>query len=206
MAGRSLKSQGVTQEIIPPYFSVKEAVFPFNKFPGIDTILGPEMKSTGEVMGVGASFEEAFVKSQAATGSRLPTRGRAFLSVKDSDKDKVAVIARDLHEAGFSLLATRGTAAIVAAAGIPVTVVNKVTEGRPHIVDMIKNNEIALIVNTADEKRKAINDSRSIRTTALAARVTIYTTVWGAEAAAVGIKNRSGLVVYSLQTLHAQIN
>ncbi|MDR2113019.1 MAG: carbamoyl-phosphate synthase large subunit [Candidatus Accumulibacter sp.] len=205
MAGRSLVSQGVTREIVPPYFSVKEAVFPFNKFPGIDTILGPEMKSTGEVMGVGMSFEEAFVKSQAATGIRLPARGKVFLSVKDSDKDKVAAIARDLRDAGFALLATRGTAAIIAAAEIPVAVVNKVTEGRPHVVDMIKNNEIALIVNTVDEKRKAINDSRSIRTSALAARVTIYTTIWGAEAAAVGIKSRGELVVYSLQALHARI-
>ena len=205
MAGRSLAGQGVTKEVIPPYFSVKEAVFPFNKFPGVDTILGPEMKSTGEVMGVGTTFEEAFVKSQAATNVRLPSQGKVFLSVKDSDKDKVAAIARDLHDAGFVLLATRGTAATVAAAGIPVAVVNKVTEGRPHIVDMIKNGEIALIVNTVDEKRKAINDSRSIRTSALAARVTIYTTVWGAEAAAVGIKNRGDLVVYPLQTLHAQL-
>ena len=206
MAGRSLASQGVTREIIPPYFSVKEAAFPFNKFPGIDTILGPEMKSTGEVMGVGTSFAEAFVKSQMATGTRLPSRGKVFLSVKDSDKDKVAAVARDLHEAGFSLLATRGTAVILAAAGIPVTVVNKVAEGRPHIVDMIKNNEIALIVNTVDEKRKAINDSRSIRTSALAARVTLYTTVWGAEAAAGGIRNRGELVVYPLQALHTQLS
>jgi carbamoyl-phosphate synthase large subunit len=205
MAGRSLASQGVTREIIPPYFSVKEAVFPFNKFPGVDTILGPEMKSTGEVMGVGASFEEAFVKSQAASNIRLPAQGKVFLSVKDSDKDKVAAIARDLHKAGFSLLATRGTAATLAAAGIPAAVVNKVTEGRPHVVDMIKNNEIALIINTVDEKRKAINDSRSIRTSALAARVTIYTTMWGAEAATVGIKNRGDLVVYPLQALHARL-
>lgn len=205
MSGRSLASQGVTKEVIPPYFSVKEAVFPFNKFPGVDTILGPEMKSTGEVMGVGATFEEAFVKSQMATNVKLPAAGKVFLSVKDSDKDKVAVIARDLHESGFHLLATRGTAATISAAGIPVTVVNKVTEGRPHIVDMIKNNEVVLIINTVDEKRKAINDSRSIRTSGLAARVTMYTTVWGAEAAAVGIKNRGELVVYPLQTLHARL-
>ena len=205
MAGRSLSSQGVTKEVIPPYFSVKEAVFPFNKFPGVDTILGPEMKSTGEVMGVGVTFEEAFVKSQMATNVKLPSAGKVFLSVKDSDKDKVAAIARDLHDSGFHLLATRGTAATISAAGIPVTVVNKVTEGRPHIVDMIKNNEVVLIINTVDEKRKAINDSRSIRTSGLAARVTMYTTVWGAEAAAVGIKNRGDLVVYPLQTLHAQL-
>ena len=205
MAGQSLASQGVTKEIIPPYFSVKEAVFPFNKFPGVDTILGPEMKSTGEVMGVGRTFEEAFVKSQMAASVKLPVSGKVFISVKESDKPKVVEIARDLHLAGFCIIATRGTAAIISTAGIPVTVVNKVTEGRPHIVDMIKNNEIALIVNTVDEKRKAINDSRSIRTSGLAARVTMYTTVWGAEAAAVGIKSRGELVVYSIQALHAQL-
>ncbi len=205
MAGQSLASQGITHEVIPPYFSVKEAVFPFNKFPGVDTILGPEMKSTGEVMGVGLSFEEAFVKSQMATNVKLPESGKAFISVKDSDKDKLAVIARDLHDSGFQILATRGTAAVISAAGIPVTLVNKVTEGRPHIVDMIKNNEVALIINTVEEKRKAINDSRSIRISAQAARVTLYTTIWGGEAAAVGIKNRGELVVYPLQALHTQL-
>jgi carbamoyl-phosphate synthase large subunit len=163
------------------------------------------MKSTGEVMGVGMSFEEAFVKSQAATGVRLSSQGKAFISVKDADKDKVASIARDLAASGFSLLATRGTAATLAAAGIPVAVVNKVTEGRPHVVDMIKNHEIALIINSVDETRKAISDSRAIRTSAEAARVTIYTTVWGGEAAAVGIRNRGDLVVYPLQALHARI-
>ena len=205
MAGRSLASQGVTHEVIPPYFSVKEAVFPFNKFPGVDTILGPEMKSTGEVMGVGTTFEEAFVKSQMATNVKLPESGRVFISVKDSDKKQAVAIARDLHECGFHLLATRGTAAAISSAGIPVTLVNKVTEGRPHIVDMIKNNEVALIINTVEEKRKAINDSRAIRVTAQAARVTLYTTIWGGEAASVGIKNRGDLVVYPLQTLHAQL-
>ena len=205
MAGQSLASQGVRREIVPPYFSVKEAVFPFNKFPGVDTILGPEMKSTGEVMGVGRTFEEAFVKSQMAASVKLPESGKVFISVKESDKSKVVEIARDLHGSGFSILATRGTAAAIGAAGIPVAMVTKVTEGRPHIVDMIKNKEIALIINTVDEKRKAINDSRSIRTSALAARVTMYTTVWGAEAAAVGIKNRGELVVYSIQALHEQL-
>ena len=206
MAGQSLASQGVTKEVIPPYYSVKEAVFPFNKFPGVDTILGPEMKSTGEVMGVGRTFEEAFVKSQKAASVKLPTSGKVFISVKETDKSKVADIARDLHEAGFSILASRGTAAVISAAGIPVVVVNKVVEGRPHIVDMIKNKEISLIINTVDEKRQAINDSRSIRTSGLAARVTMYTTVWGAEAAAVGIKNRGELVVYPIQALHAQLS
>ena len=205
MAGQSLASQGITREIIPPYFSVKEAVFPFNKFPGVDTILGPEMKSTGEVMGVGVTFEEAFVKSQMAASVKLPTSGKVFISVKESDKSKVVDIARDLHSAGFIILATRGTAATISAASIPVITVNKVTEGRPHIVDMIKNKEISLIINTVDEKRQAINDSRSIRTSGLAARVTMYTTIWGAEAAAVGIKNRGELVVYPIQALHAQL-
>jgi carbamoyl-phosphate synthase large subunit len=205
MTGRSLVSQGVSREVVPPYFSVKEAVFPFNKFPGVDTILGPEMKSTGEVMGVGASFEEAFVKSQIGAGVRMPTSGKVFISVKDSDKPKVAAIAAELHAMGFSLLATRGTAAALSAVGIPVTIVNKVVEGRPHIVDMIKNNEISLIINTVDEKRQAVSDSRSIRTSSLSARVTIYTTIWGAEAAAVGMKNRGGLTVCSIQSLHARL-
>ena len=205
MAGRSLAEQSVVHEVIPPYFSVKEAVFPFNKFPGVDTILGPEMKSTGEVMGVGKTFAEAFVKSQLATHVRLPDQGKAFISVRDSDKEKAVDVARDLHASGFQLLATRGTAAAIAAAGIPVTTVNKVTEGRPHIADMIKNDEIALIINTVEEKRKAISDSRVIRVSAQAAKVTLYTTIWGAEAAAEGIKNGGGLTIYSLQDLHAQI-
>ena len=205
MAGKSLKSQGVTAEVVPPYFSVKEAVFPFVKFPGVDTILGPEMKSTGEVMGVGRNFAEAFVKSQLAAGVKLPSSGKVFLSVKEGDKPKAVEIARHLANAGFSVIATRGTAAAIDAAGIPVQAVNKVTEGRPHIVDMIKNNEIALIINTVDEKRQAINDSRSIRTSGLQARVTMYTTIWGAEAAAEGITSGGDLVVYPIQTLHSEL-
>ncbi|EXI76642.1 MAG TPA: carbamoyl-phosphate synthase large subunit [Candidatus Accumulibacter phosphatis] len=206
MVGKSLASQGLTREVVPDYYSVKEAVFPFIKFRGVDTILGPEMKSTGEVMGVGRSFSEAFIKSQMAASVRLPSSGQVFVSVKDSDKPKVVKIAGELQAAGFTLLATRGTAAAIAAAGIAVTPVNKVTEGRPHVVDMIKNNEIVLIINTVDEKRKAISDSRSIRTSGLAARVTIYTTIWGAEAAAAGIRNRGELVVYPIQELHAQLH
>ncbi|MGE5385143.1 MAG: carbamoyl-phosphate synthase large subunit [Betaproteobacteria bacterium] len=205
MAGRSLKAQGVTGEVVPPYFSVKEAVFPFNKFPGVDTILGPEMKSTGEVMGVGTTFAEAFVKSQLAAGVRMPKGGKVFISVKDGDKPKAVDIARNLHAAGFQILATRGTARLITGAGVPVTVVNKVIEGRPHIVDMIKNNEIALIINTVEEKRHAIQDSRSIRTSGLQQRVTMYTTLWGAEAAAEGIRHGGGLVVYPIQTLHSQL-
>ncbi len=206
MAGKSLRAQGVTAEVIPPYYSVKEAVFPFVKFPGVDTILGPEMKSTGEVMGVGTDFAEAFVKSQLAAGVRMPRSGKAFLSVKDGDKAKAVEVARHLSEAGFHLVATRGTAHAIEAAGLPVQSVNKVTEGRPHIVDMIKNNEIVLIINTVEEKRGAIQDSRSIRTSGLQARVTMYTTIWGAEAAAEGMRNRSDLVVYPIQTLHAQLH
>jgi len=206
MSGKSLQAQGITKEVIPPYFSVKEAVFPFVKFPGVDTILGPEMKSTGEVMGVGVTFAEAFVKSQLAAGVKLPKSGKAFLSVKDSDKAKAIEIARHLHDAGFQLVATRGTAHAIEAAGLPVQPVNKVTEGRPHIVDMIKNNEISLIINTVEEKRGAINDSRSIRTSGLQARVTMYTTIWGAEAAAEGIRHLGELLVYPIQALHEQLH
>ncbi|MBK7685009.1 MAG: carbamoyl-phosphate synthase large subunit [Rhodocyclaceae bacterium] len=205
MAGRSLADQGVTKEVVPPYFSVKEAVFPFNKFPGIDTLLGPEMKSTGEVMGVGRTFGEAFVKSQLAGGTKLPTSGRAFISVKPGDKPKAVEVAHELHALGFTLVATRGTAMAIAAAGLPVTTVNKVTEGRPHIVDMIKNSEIQFIINTVDEKRTAIADSRSIRTSALAARVTIYTTVEGGRAACAGMRH-DGLETYSVQALHAELS
>ena len=206
MAGRSLADQGVTGEVIPPYFSVKEAVFPFVKFPGVDTILGPEMKSTGEVMGVGVTFAEAFIKSQLAAGVKLPASGKAFLSVKDGDKPKAVEIARHLTEAGFHLVATRGTAHAIEVAGLPVQVANKVTEGRPHVVDMIKNNEISLIINTVEEKRLAINDSRSIRTSGLQARVTMYTTIWGAEAAAEGIRNCGELMVYPIHALHEQLH
>ncbi len=151
MAGQSLESQGVNGEIVPPYYSVKEAVFPFVKFPGVDTILGPEMKSTGEVMGVGRTFAEAFVKSQIGAGVKLPTGGNAFISVKPSDRPVAVEVAKELHELGFALVATRGTASVIEAAGIPVTVVNKVNEGRPHIVDMIKNEEISLVINTVEE-------------------------------------------------------
>ncbi len=205
MVGQSLDSQGIGAEVVPPYFSVKEAVFPFVKFPGVDTILGPEMKSTGEVMGVGRTFGEAFVKSQLGAGVRLPTSGKVFLSVKNSDKPRAVEIARDLVKIGFSVVATKGTAAAIAAAGIPVGTVNKVAEGRPHIVDIIKNNEIALVINTVEEKRNAINDSRTIRTSALGARVTTYTTIAGAEAAVQGMAHLNELHVYDLQGMHASL-
>ncbi len=205
MAGKSLAAQGVRGEVLPPYFSVKEAVFPFSKFPGVDTILGPEMKSTGEVMGVGETFGEAFVKSQLAAGVRLPKAGRAFISVRDGDKLAAVSVARDLTELGFSLLATRGTAGVLAAHGIVVTPVNKVTEGRPHIVDMIKNAEVAFIVNTVEDTRTAITDSRSIRTMALSQRVTYYTTIAGAKAACAGMKHLAQIEPYRLQDLHAKL-
>jgi len=205
MAGQSLASQGVTREVTPPYFSVKEAVFPFVKFPGVDTILGPEMKSTGEVMGVGKTFGEAFVKSQIGAGTVLPKSGRAFISVKNNDKPRAVDIARGLAALGFELVATKGTAAAIQAAGIDCAVVNKVTEGRPHIVDMIKNNEIALVINTVEERRNAIADSRQIRTSALQARVTTITTLFGAEAAVEGMQYMHELSVISVQEMHAQL-
>ncbi|GKS98006.1 carbamoyl-phosphate synthase large subunit [Acidovorax sp. SUPP3434] len=205
MAGQSLASQGITREVTPPYFSVKEAVFPFVKFPGVDTILGPEMKSTGEVMGVGKTFGEAFVKSQLGAGTKLPTSGKVFLTVKNSDKPRAVEIGRQLVALGFDLVATKGTAAAISEAGVPVTLVNKVTEGRPHIVDMIKNDEIVMVINTVEERRNAIADSRAIRTSSLQARVTTFTTIFGAEAAVEGMKHLDHLDVYSVQELHAQL-
>ncbi|MDX5363124.1 MAG: carbamoyl-phosphate synthase large subunit [Pseudazoarcus pumilus] len=206
MAGQSLASQGVTGEIVPAYYSVKEAVFPFVKFPGVDTILGPEMKSTGEVMGVGRSFAEAFIKSQLGAGVRLPEEGQVFISVKPTDRPAAVEVARTLHEIGFGLIATRGTAGALTEAGLPVKVINKVTEGRPHIVDLIKNNEISLVINTVEERRQAIVDSRSIRTSALAAKVTVFTTIEGARAASIGMRdNAAEIDVYSLQELHAEL-
>ena len=206
MAGIGLDAQGVRGEVVPNYFSVKEAVFPFVKFPGVDTILGPEMKSTGEVMGVGRSFAEAFVKSQLGAGVRAPEPGgTVFISVKPTDRSAAIDVARELHDLGFGLVATKGTSAAIAEAGIPVVPVNKVMEGRPHIVDMIKNGEICLVINTVEEKRQAIIDSRSIRTSALASKVTVYTTIEGARAACLGMR-QTGLDVYSVQSLHAELN
>ncbi len=213
MVGQTLQAQGITREVTPPYFSVKEAVFPFVKFPGVDTILGPEMKSTGEVMGVGKTFGEAFVKSQLGAGTKLPRpftatgepNGKVFLSVKNSDKPRAVAVARELVAMGFTVVATKGTTAAINAAGVPCTSVNKVTEGRPHIVDMIKNNEIALVINTVEERRNAIADSRQIRTSALLARVTTFTTIAGAEAAVEGMKYLDTLDVISVQDMHARL-
>jgi carbamoyl-phosphate synthase large subunit len=206
MVGQSLDSQGITSEVVPGYFSVKEAVFPFVKFPGVDTILGPEMKSTGEVMGVGKTFGEAFVKSQLGAGVKLPESGKVFISVKASDKPRAVQVAKDLVELGFTVVATKGTAAAIREANVPVTTVNKVIEGRPHVVDMIKNHEIALVINTVEEKRSAITDSRAIRTSALAARATTYTTIAGAEAAVEGMRHLAELHVYDLQGLHKTLH
>ncbi len=204
MVGVSLPDQGVTKEIIPPFYSVKEAVFPFIKFPGVDTILGPEMKSTGEVMGVGNTFAEAFLKSQLGASTKLPTGGKAFISVRHEDHQRVIEIAQALSDLGFTLMATKGTAVGIAAAGLTVHPVNKVAEGRPHIVDMIKNNEISFIVNVTEDKR-AVHDSYAIRRTALQNKVTYYTTLAGAKAACVGMAHMAELNVESLQDLHKRL-
>jgi carbamoyl-phosphate synthase large subunit len=192
-------------EIVPPYFSVKEAVFPFNKFPGVDPVLGPEMRSTGEVMGTGRTFAEAMLKSQLGAGSRLPTRGNVVLTVKNADKARTVKVASDLINLGFTLSATKGTAAAIAEAGIPVRLVNKVKDGRPHIADMIKAGEVQLVFTTVDETRTAIADSRYIRTAAIANRVTYYTTMAGCEAATEALKHDDGITVVSLQELHAEL-
>jgi carbamoyl-phosphate synthase large subunit len=198
-AGRS------PREVVPGYFSIKEAVFPFNKFPGVDPILGPEMRSTGEVMGVGRTFAEAMLKSQLGAGSRLPREGTVVITVKNSDKARAVKVAGDLADLGFAVFATKGTAAAIAEAGIPVRVVNKVKDGRPHIADLIKVGEVQLVYTTVDETRTAIADSRYIRTAALANRVTYYTTMAGAEAATEAMKHQDGLAVVSLQELHREL-
>nr|WP_294839084.1 carbamoyl-phosphate synthase large subunit [uncultured Methylotenera sp.] len=205
MAGQTLASQNVTREIIPPFYSVKEAVFPFIKFPGVDTILGPEMKSTGEVMGVGSTFAEAFLKSQLGASTKLPEGGRAFISVRKEDYLKVVEIGQQLHQLGFELVATKGTAAALAEHGLKVQAVNKVAEGRPHIVDMIKNNDISFIVNVTEDKR-AVADSYEIRRSALQNKVTYYTTIAGAKAACIGMAHMQEIQVESLQNLHKQLS
>ena len=202
MAGKTLAELNATDEITPPYFSVKEAVFPFNKFPGVDPVLSPEMRSTGEVMGVGKTFGEALFKSQLAAGSRLPASGKVFISVKDSDKPAMTKVAKDLIELGYTICATGGTATYLQQAGIAVEKINKVKEGRPHIVDAMKNGEVALVFTTVDETTTAISDSSSIRKTAIAQRITYQTTVAGAEAAIEGMKHLHQIHVYDLQGLH----
>jgi len=204
MAGKSLKEQGIIGEVIPPYYSVKESVFPFAKFPAVDPLLGPEMRSTGEVMGVGAVFGEAFNKALLAAGVTVPRSGTAFISVREGDKPKAVELARLLAGKGFRVVATHGTAALVNAAGIACEGVNKVKEGRPHCVDMIKNGEIHFIANTTEGK-KSIEESRSIRGAAIQHKICYFTTIAGALAAAVAMDHIDNEDVNGLQSLHAQI-
>ncbi|HQR20451.1 MAG TPA: carbamoyl-phosphate synthase large subunit, partial [Burkholderiaceae bacterium] len=205
MVGIDFDRQGIAGEVVPPYFSIKEAVFPFAKFQGVDPLLGPEMRSTGEVMGVGETFGEALFKSQLGAGATLPEKGTVFLSVKDQDKGKVIAVAQLLHDMGYSLVGTRGTAQAIEQAGIPVKAVNKVKDGRPHVVDLLKNGDIQLVITTVSEVRSQIADSRSIRITALAQRVTYYTTIAGGRAAIEGMKHLDHLEVYDLQGLHRRL-
>ena len=204
MIGKTLAGQGFTKEIIPATFAVKEAVFPFNKFPGVDPILGPEMKSTGEVMGVGATFAEAYGKAQLAAGAVIGKSGTAFISVRDPDKAYVVEVANRLLDLGYKLAATRGTARVMEEAGIPVQRVNKVAEGRPHIVDMLKNGEIELVFNTT-EGRQAIADSSTIRSTALRHDVFCTTTIAGAFAVCDALQFGDNMSVYTIQQLHAEL-
>jgi len=205
MVGVSLESQGIREVPVPEYYSVKEAVFPFIKFQGVDPVLGPEMRSTGEVMGVGRTFGEAFAKSQLATGAVIPRGGLAFISVRDADKEAAKAVARDLLSLGFRLCATHGTAAALRAAGLPCEGVNKVREGQPHIVDMLKNDEISLIVNTTEGKQ-AFADSSPIRRTALQHKVFYTTTMAAARAAINAMRYLDEDEVYCLQTLHSGKN
>ena len=204
MVGRTLKQQGMAAEVVPSYYSVKEAVFPFIKFPGVDTVLGPEMKSTGEVMGVGRTFGEAFAKSQLAAGAEIPQRGRLFVSVRDADQPGVIEVVRYFAANGFDIIATRGTAAALQTAGIPVRGVNKLSEGRPHVVDMIMNDEVDIIINTVSDKQ-SLEDSYAIRRQALQHRVTNYTTLAAARAACEAHRQMQELRVNRLQELHKEI-
>ena len=204
MAGKTLEELGFTEEIVPEHFNVKEAVFPFNKFQGVDPILSPEMKSTGEVMGTGETFGEAFMKAQVGAGESMPRPGKAFISVRDVDKTKVVDIAKSLVSLGFSLVATKGTAGLLKEQGLEVGVVNKVMEGRPNIVDMLKNDEIAYVVNTT-EGRKAISDSAEIRRTALQSKVPYSTTLAAAEAITLALEYGEEKKVRSLQDIHGEV-
>ncbi|MBI4527316.1 MAG: carbamoyl-phosphate synthase large subunit, partial [Deltaproteobacteria bacterium] len=207
MVGKKLSELGLTREVIPKHISVKEAVFPFNKFPGVDTLLGPEMKSTGEVMGMDAGFGLAFAKAQLGGGVRLPLRGKVFMSVRDEDKERVSAIARRLHQLGFEILATRGTAAHFRLRGVPAEVVNKVQEGSPHVAEAIRDGEISMVINTpADAHSHA--DSYYLRRQALDYQVPYFTTIAGAEAAAEGIEilSRRELDVQALQDYQTATN
>ena len=204
MAGISLKDQNFLEEIIPPYYSVKEAVFPFTKFMGVDPILGPEMKSTGEVMGVGTNFSEAYAKAQLGAGEKIPNQGSVFLSVRDSDRSFIGDLAKEFFDLGFKIIATRGTARSISERDIPVEVIKKVAEGRPHVVDAMKNSEVNLIVNTT-EGRQSILDSASIRRTALEERIYCTTTIEGGKAVCAVLRNKDQWSVERLQDLHAKI-
>ncbi|MGI9292162.1 MAG: carbamoyl-phosphate synthase large subunit, partial [Gammaproteobacteria bacterium] len=204
MAGISLAEQNFTKEIVPNYYSVKESVFPFAKFPGADPILGPEMKSTGEVMGTGRSFGEAYAKAQLASGVVLPERGTAFISVRDRDKEDAVKLARELVQRGFRIVATDGTAIVMVQNNIQCRRINKVREGRPHIVDMIKDGDVSLIVNTTEGKR-AIRESRAIRAAAVTNKVTYYTTIAAAMATCTAIDHLESTEVNKLQDLHREV-
>jgi len=203
MVGETLAMQGRTGERVPSYYSVKEAVFPFAKFPGVDPLLGPEMKSTGEVMGIGVTFGEAFGKAQQAANMALPATGTAFVSVRDAEKPGLVALAQRLIECGFRLVATKGTASVLHAAGVECERVNKVLEGHPHIVDMIKNDEIDLIINTTEGKQ-AIADSYTIRISALQHRVAYTTTMAGATAAVMALSEGDYSNIRRLQDLHQE--
>jgi len=204
MAGCNLATQGMNQEFIPEYYSVKEAVFPFTKFQDVDPLLSPEMKSTGEVMGVGRSFGEAFAKSQLAANVDLPRSGRVFISVRDSDKYKAVEIAKELALLKFDIVATRGTAQVLKQAGVACTAINKVVEGEPHIVGRIEKDEIDLIINTSEGK-SAISDSYTIRRTALQHKVAYTTTITGAEATVQALKTLEAKDINRLQDLHKEV-
>ncbi len=205
MAGISLTEQGVTAEVVPDFYAVKEAVFPFIKFPGVDTILGPEMRSTGEVMGVAETFGEAYLKAQLGAGERFGKTGKVFIAVRDEDKPLIVETARNFQALGYGLCATRGTAKFLAEHGIIAQTVNKVREGRPHIVDMIKNGEIAIVINTVSSDPTSVDDSHSIRRTSLTQRIPQYTTIAGGEATSQGVKSLNEINVYSVQELHQRL-
>jgi carbamoyl-phosphate synthase large subunit len=204
MMGRKLRELGATEEIVPAFFSVKEAVFPFAKFPESDPILGPEMKSTGEVMGTGRTFGEAYAKAQAGSGTSLPRRGTVLVSVRERDKPGAVDMARRLIAKGFDVVATDGTARVIEAAGLACRRANKVREGRPHIVDMIKNDEIHLIVNTT-EGRQATRDSMAIRREAVSRRVTYFTTLAAGLATCEALDHLEDVDVNLLQDLHREL-
>ncbi|MGC6325353.1 carbamoyl-phosphate synthase large subunit [Pasteurella multocida] len=205
MAGESLKAQGIQGEVIPPFYSVKEAVFPFIKFPGVGTVLGPEMRSTGEVMGVGTTFAEAFLKAQLGANERIPKTGKVFLSVNDADKPRLLPIARQLQESGYGLCATLGTAKFLREHGVAVQIINKVREGRPNIVDAIKNGEIAMVINTVSGLAETVTDGHAIRRSALQQKVFLQTTLAGAKALAGSVEYLADSEVYSLQDLHQRL-